>query len=224
LKINKTILETMIREELSKLMEGLTPAEHEDVLRDPQGFAKPLVSTDAKLREAFFFPMRLIGKASKSGQVFFKNYHIAKYDPDTLKQLKINLGRAIADIGLGGMTGDDVHFVETSDGQSWIRIGYFNPWGKKRGSNPPEYFLGGRSAPLVKRLAALDFAKTDSATGKQLYVARPMGAPALKKGTTRKAPPPRVKKPQSKSRSGGSTIGLSDLWKQTFGTLNPFRS
>jgi len=214
----------MIREELAKLMEGLTPDEHEDVLRNPQGFAGSLVSTDAKLREAFFFPMRLIGKASKSGQVFFKNYHIAKYDPDTLKQLKINLGRAIADIGLGGITGDDVHFVETSDGQSWIRMGYFNPWGKKRGSNPPEYFLGGRSAPLVKRLAALDFAKTDPATGKQLYVARPMGAPALKKGSTRKAPPPRVKRPQSKSKSGKSTIGLSDLWKQTLGTLNPFRS
>jgi len=221
LKINKTILENMIREELFTMMEGLTPAEHADILRDPQAFADNHASTSAEIREAFFFPARLIGRGSKSGELFFKNYHIAKREPAMFKQLKINLAQAIADIGLGGIDENGIHIVQTSDGQTWLRVSNLNFWKKKPGSNPPVYTLGGRSAPILARLMKLDWGEKGT-DGKQKYVTLPAGSSPMTKATRRRAAQPRVTmKYDKKSKRGG--VGLADLWRSTLGTLNPLK-
>ena len=205
----------MIREELRLMSEGLTPDEHEDVLRDPQAFAGSLLSSDPKLKEAFFFPAQLIGKGSKAPGLFYKNLLMLRGDANLIKEIKKSLVQAFADVGMGGISDSSVHLVRTSDEQWFLRIGYQNLWQKVPKSDPPEYKLSTRGA-LPKKLAALDWGQKDPDSGKQKYVVLQAGHPAITRGLTRTAK--RTRK-VAVPKQGGGKKGGSGIYRSTIGQL-----
>jgi hypothetical protein len=214
----------MIREELSLITEALTPDQHETVMSDPGGFAGSLRSIDPRLKEAFFFPVTMVGKGSSSGSVFYKNLLIVEDNPAMLEQLKKNLVQAIQ---IGGIGPDDIKMVRTNDRQYWMRVSYVNPWTKVPGSNPPEYKPTNRSQEFNK-LVNLDWAEKDPTTGKQKYVVMPKDATGqageLTRGVKQRRLPKQGKVKIPGEYQGGKKPGrFSQLYKDTFGKLiKPF--
>lgn len=214
----------MVREELSLIAEGLTPAQHTAVMNDPGGFAGSLRSIDPRLKEAFFFPVAMVGKGSSSGSVFYKNLLIVEDNPAMLEQLKKNLAQATR---IGGIGPDDIKLVRTADRQYWMRLSYMNPWTKVPGSNPPEYKPTTRSTDFAK-LTNLDWAEKDPTTGKQKYVVMPKDASGqageLTRGVKHKAVRKQGKVRVPREYQGGKKTGkFGQLYKDTFGKLlKPF--
>jgi len=203
LKINKQILERMIRDEMRFLHEG-TAAEHADVMRDPAAFAGGLQSDDPKLREFFFFPIILIGKSE--GSMFLKNLLIVHFQPALLQKIKENLLQALQDAGFpSGLRLSDTHLVRTKDQQYWMRIGYNNIWQKIPGSAPPRFKPNTRTV-LYRHLTNLKWDVKQDVPGegeqyKYVVGMKDLGPGKLKQPTVKRTKPVKIpgKKPRQSS-------------------------
>ena len=78
MKINKQILESLIREELRLLKEAPAPPPN------------PESMTSRELIPYLYFPMRVIGQGAKGGAVFYKNYLMIERDSALLQKFKKN--------------------------------------------------------------------------------------------------------------------------------------
>ena len=209
MKINRTILEKLIREELSLMSEGLTPDEHQEVINDPETFAKSLGMHDPRFKEAFFFHSRIIGSKSTTGALFSKNItRLERTKPAMIRDLKQNLAKAFADIGMGGIGAKDIIMVQAKDDNWMIRVSYQNIWQKVPRSDPPEYKFN--NSPITKKLLSLDW---------KPYVVLPADQdPAtMKRGTRAGTRRGRVASP------GKQQVKGSNLYKQTIGQLGGLR-
>tara|TARA_R110000824_G_scaffold16872_1_gene69321 strand:+ start:3211 stop:3987 length:777 start_codon:yes stop_codon:yes gene_type:complete len=143
LKINKQILESLIREELRLLKEAPAPPPN------------PESMTSRELIPYLYFSARVIGQAAKGGAVFYKNYLMIKRDSALLQKFKKNFQQALADHGMNlGL--NDIHIVESSDRQFLLRLGTVRLMKKIPGSDPPKY-APDTSSNFYNKLSNLDW-------------------------------------------------------------------
>ena len=193
MKISKTILENIIREELRLLLEAPS-----DIPGDATSFVAGLTSRDPDLKQKLFFPVNVIGSKSPSGSLFYTNItRLAREAPDLLDDLKQKLIDALkSELGYN-MPADSVVLARTKDKQWVLRLGAINPYSD-------------RSAVYMKKLADLDWKN---------FVVMPAGQdPSKMKGATgaalKRGRVPTARKKQVKG---------SSLYKGTIGQLGGLR-
>jgi len=156
LKINKQILESLIREEIQMLNEaaGFHPNPPFDTMP-----ANPSDGTSRELLPYYYFPASLVGSKAKGagnlGGVFYANLLAIQENPAFIKRLRKNFQQALKDNGVT-VDLDDISMVESRDGQFMMKIG---TWRLYR-LTPRGNYVPNERDNMYKKIANLNWAET----------------------------------------------------------------